>query len=84
VKVRIEMTDAKTLEEYEKEWGEKPRCPFCGGYLGALEYYPHPNGWEVEGFSEKQWLYRTCLECGHQWSQKYAKRIARLGGLSLR
>jgi len=31
----------KTLEEYEAEWGENPICPFCGGYLGALEYYPH-------------------------------------------
>ena len=42
-------------------------CRFCGGMLGDIEHYTHSGGWVVEGFEERQWLYKTCLKCGHQW-----------------
>lgn len=56
-----------TMEEYDKLTANKP-CRFCGGSLGAIEHYPHSGGWRVRGFAKRQWLYRTCMKCGHQWA----------------
>jgi len=55
-----------TLEDYDKITTDK--CPSCSGKLGAIEHYDHDGGWNVEGFSEKQWLYKTCRKCGYQWA----------------
>lgn len=46
------------------------KCRFCGATLNHrnVEYYDHDGGYEVEGFTQKQWLYVTCHKCGHQWS----------------
>lgn len=46
------------------------KCKFCSTELpvGCIEYYDHEQGWQVEGFQKKQWLYVTCKKCGHQWS----------------
>ena len=34
----------------------------------VLEHYSHPQGWLVEGFGIKQWLFITCLKCHLSWS----------------
>ena len=34
----------------------------------VLEHYSHPQGWLVEGFDIRQWLFITCLECHLSWS----------------
>ncbi len=34
----------------------------------VLKHYSHPEGWKVEGFDEKQWLYIKCLKCHVSWS----------------
>lgn len=56
-----------TLEDYEKLVKEKT-CRWCGGHLGAIEYYDHSAGWIVKGFQKRQWLYKTCLKCSYQWA----------------
>ena len=33
-----------------------------------LEHYSHAEGWKVEGFNERQWLYIKCLRCHVSWS----------------
>lgn len=33
----------------------------------VLDHYSHAEGWEVEGFDEKQWLSITCLKCRVSW-----------------
>ncbi len=33
-----------------------------------LDHYNHAEGWEVEGFGEKQWLSIKCLKCRVSWS----------------
>lgn len=58
-------------EPHTLEWFEKVTptiCGDCGANLGPIEYYPHDGGWTVEGFSEKQWLYRHCDKCGYDWA----------------
>lgn len=32
----------------------------------TIEYYTHTQGWLVEGFTERQWLYITCFYCRYQ------------------
>ena len=32
----------------------------------TIEYYPHTQGWLIEGFTECQWLYVTCTYCHYQ------------------
>jgi len=65
-----------TLSEYE-ELG-KQTCRFCSQkhpfvsvYLGPIKYYNHEDGWKVFGFQKKQWLYRVCPKCGHEWSLEH-------------
>jgi len=55
------------LQDYEIQVKNK-KCKFCQGNLGGIEYYEHDGGYEVEGFTKKQWLYKTCMMCDHQWS----------------
>ena len=56
------------LEDYEK-LVEGKKCRWCGAELPAkVEHYPHGDGWEVEGFQQKQWLYVVCPRCGYSWA----------------
>lgn len=53
---------------------------FCGAILNkqvsdriirgdaVLDHYNHAEGWKVEGFDEKQWLFIKCLKCHISWS----------------
>ena len=42
-------------------------CRSCGTVLmPEVNYYDHPDGWLVEGFEKKQWLYTECRGCGYQ------------------
>ncbi len=56
-----------SLIDYEDMIKDK-NCSYCNGHLGGIEYYPHDGGWLVDGFSERQWLYKTCMKCGYQWA----------------
>jgi hypothetical protein len=61
-----------TLEEYQG----MVRYLRCGGSsrcMGGLELkrYNHVEGWKVEGFSEKQWLYTKCFHCGSEVSLRH-------------
>ena len=75
-----EEQEAPTLEE----WGDKLAqhaanvgltC-FCGSalYGGTVESYDHEGGVTVKGFKSKQWVYLTCIRCGHQWSHQHILR----------
>ena len=56
------------LEAFER-LVEGKRCRWCGAPLsGPIHHYPHPGGWKVEGFPERQWLYVICPGCGYQWA----------------
>ncbi len=46
------------------------RCWNCDEPLSVreLRYWEHSEGWEVEGFSELQWLYFECPKCKYQTS----------------
>ncbi len=51
---------------------KKARCWTCGEEvcLSDIRHYDHPDGWPVDGFKEKQWLYFECHKpsCGYQTS----------------
>lgn len=34
----------------------------------VLGHYSHPEGWLVEGFERRRWLFITCLKCHLSWS----------------
>ena len=55
------------LKDYEKETMNM-KCKFCQGPLGGIEYYENDGGWQLDENTNKQWLFKTCLSCGHQWS----------------
>lgn len=56
------------LEEFEAKVAGK-KCFSCGQRLpGKIDYYEHSDGWEVEGFSSRLWLYVECSKCGYQSS----------------
>jgi hypothetical protein len=60
-----------TLEEWEMfVLSQDPTCLSCGQPLpaGVLEHYDHEDGWSVEGFSARQWLYFVCPACRYQTS----------------
>lgn len=46
------------------------KCGFCGTVLNHnnINYYDHGDGWKVEGFKNKQWLYVPCHGCGYDWA----------------
>jgi hypothetical protein len=59
---------ALTLKEYAALVKRK-RCRWCRRKLSSwVEHYDHAGGWEVSGFSQKQWLYTTCPKCKYQWN----------------
>lgn len=42
----------------------------------AIQHYPHPDGWVVRTFAEKQWLFIQCPTCGNQitlWKLGYGR-----------
>jgi len=45
------------------------KCQYCGAPLPIddIRYYPHPNGWDIEGLG-RVWLYIRCPKCGYDWS----------------
>ena len=45
-------------------------CGWCGCLIGdqPIEMFQHPDGWEVSGLPDYQWLYITCPECKYEWS----------------
>jgi hypothetical protein len=62
------LTRVRTLKEYAALVGGKC-CRWCGAQLKRwIEHYDHNGGWEVSGFSQKQWLYATCPRCKYQWN----------------
>jgi hypothetical protein len=57
-----------SLKEYEEMVKDK-LCRWCGVPLKPkIEYYEHLNGWVVDGFPNRLWLWKECPKCGHQWS----------------
>lgn len=63
-----QLTVARSLKEYAALVSRK-RCRWCGTRLKKwVEHYDHGGGWEVSGFSQKQWLYTTCPRCKYQWN----------------
>lgn len=54
---------AKLIEGKTCRWHKNPVA-----LPRKVEMYPHANGWEVDGYDEKQWLYVTCDDCDYQWS----------------
>jgi len=59
------------LSDYEKLLSGK-KCFDCGNDLTGipLSHYKHPEGWHVDGFTEKRWLYASCTKgrCCYQTS----------------
>lgn len=59
---------ALTLQAYERQV-EGQKCRWCGADLPAnIQFYPHPNGWDVVGYQHKLWLYVRCPRCGYDWA----------------
>jgi len=57
-----------TLEEYE-EMAKDKLCRWCKVSLNRkIEHYNNPNGWVVDDFPTRLWLWKQCPKCGHQWS----------------
>lgn len=53
----------KLLEGKTCRWHEKPVT-----LPTEIKTYDHEDGYTVEGFKRKQWLYVTCSDCGYDWS----------------
>jgi len=59
---------APTLEEYA-DLVKGKICRWCRtSFRARVEHYDHAGGWEVRGFSQKQWLYIRCQKCSYQWN----------------
>ena len=58
-----------TLAEYSQKITET-KCRGCDTPLpiNHIKSYPHSDGWQVDGFREKQWLYVHCNKCDYDWS----------------
>jgi len=42
-------------------------CRSCGRVLmPEVEAYDHEDGWVVDGFENKQWLFAECRGCGYK------------------
>lgn len=65
-----EIDDVKvifSLEQIEEEiLKRKGCCANCGARLkkGSIRSSDHPEGIEVKGFQQKQWVYFHCSKCG--------------------
>lgn len=45
------------------------KCKHCNADLPhVIQTYDHAEGWNVNGFDTKQWLYITCPKCHNGWS----------------
>lgn len=63
-----QMLPAEAAEKILALIGDKC-CRWCGADLPSTVYgYPHSEGWEVEGYEERLWLYMLCTKCGYQWA----------------
>jgi len=52
-----------------RELAKGKKCPACNITLPDIVYvYNHFDGWEVEEFASKQWLYKTCVNCHAEWA----------------
>ena len=61
------MTTLKEFEEVLRRL--KPKCRICDRTLPCdISFYPHPDGWTVEGFDTKLWLFVTCPFCDYDWA----------------
>jgi DNA-directed RNA polymerase subunit M/transcription elongation factor TFIIS len=49
--------------------GDKMKCGFCGGNLGAIQTQKHDNPMFAE--------YRVCLKCNYQWAKEYWEWLER-------
>lgn len=63
-----------TIEQYQTSFDRITKCRFCGNSfkdhkIKGLDY-DHSNGYKVDGFINKKWLYITCSKCGYDWSLK--------------
>lgn len=58
------------IEKIQDELDIKsPNCKWCNTELDdIIEHYDHDGGRQVEGFSQRQWLYTTCSGCDYQWA----------------
>ena len=63
------MENAKpTLSDYRK-LVKKELCRWDNTQLPmTVLSYDHQDGYEVEGFEKKQWLYLRCVKCDYDWS----------------
>lgn len=60
-----------TLQDYVKAALDKGAdCKNCGKLAeeGELEHYDHSDGWVVDGFTTRRWLYFRCSKCSYQTS----------------
>jgi len=47
----------------------RPECDCSNSLVGAtIHIYNHDGGLQVDGYSEKQWVYLHCSKCGYDWS----------------
>ena len=72
----------RTIEEWRREWinvskrmeqeyGHKGSLTCVCGFVFnphriTIEHYDHDDGYEVEGYDKRQWLYITCPRCNYQ------------------
>ena len=69
---RINLEPGESISTLAQNYWEdikKLECS-CGADLTGqpIKQYPHSEGWTVQGFEEKQWLYVTCPKCGYDWA----------------
>lgn len=60
------MTD-KAAAEQVLEWLPRKKCPKCGSPYLPMDVWVsnHPNGWQVPGMTDKQWLSLRCHHCNY-------------------
>lgn len=45
------------------------KCRWCATKLPKeIRFYQHADGYAVDTFEHPQWLYKTCVACGYDWS----------------
>lgn len=61
-----------SLDEFRVMMGIRCNRGSCRGFLNSsLGHYEHSDGWIVEGFKERQWLYTICGSCGDETSLQH-------------
>lgn len=64
------------LREYAERALEKgAKCWSCGGAVSVsdIRHYGHSDGWKVDGFEKRQWLYFECLRRRCRYQTSFAK-----------